>query len=111
MDLKLSQNNKIENKDKKGKFVMVEIEGKTVKKYVYDRTEYNKKYYQKNREKILDDFAKKVYCKCCEKNLTKSNFQFHKNSRKHIMNEKNQDKNQDKKLDKIDKELQGFTIN
>jgi arylsulfatase A-like enzyme len=45
------------------------------------RKQYNNKYYhEKNKEKLLE----KVFCECCNKNISKVNMNQHYNSKKHL---------------------------
>ena len=47
-----------------------------------ERKEYNKQYYLNNREKILENYAKKVQCKCGKK-LSKANYYDHLKTKLH----------------------------
>ena len=37
--------------------------------------EYNKNYYEKNKEKHLKNLKQKIYCECCDKHISKVNMQ------------------------------------
>lgn len=47
---------------------------------------YNKAYYQKNKEKILSHILEKVDCPVCSCKVARCNLSKHKNSNKHKMN-------------------------
>ena len=42
-----------------------------------DRKEYNKNYYQQNREKALNKGCVRVTCPCCERIITKNRYLAH----------------------------------
>ena len=50
------------------------------------RKEYNKHYYEKNKERILKGMNEKVYCKYCNREYAKHRYDKHCRSTKHIMN-------------------------
>ena len=54
------------------------------KEYV---AEYNKKYYQKNREKQLQMMKVRVPCACCNTTVTKDKLKRHMLTKKHKNNE------------------------
>lgn len=43
--------------------------------------EYNKNYYNKNKQKILDQMKLKVICDCCNKSVNKSHLNRHKTTK------------------------------
>ena len=45
--------------------------------------EYNKERYERDRLKLLENSKEKVYCECCNKDVSKGNLSKHKKSRKH----------------------------
>ena len=45
--------------------------------------EYNKKYYEKNREKHLNNLKQKIYCDCCHVEISKVNINKHNQTKKH----------------------------
>jgi hypothetical protein len=47
---------------------------------LYDQTEYNKKFYEKNKDKINDE---KIICQYCNKEYVKRNKYNHEKSLKH----------------------------
>lgn len=44
------------------------------------RKEYNKMYYQKNKEQILERACKKMQCEFCQRSVIAYNFQKHQNT-------------------------------
>ena len=52
------------------------------------QVEYNKEYYNKHREHILDEMYKKKHCDKCNRDYTKCNFDKHLRSNKHKNNSK-----------------------
>ena len=42
-----------------------------------DRKKYNKEYYLKNKEKIIDNGCKKVQCEFCDRTVIKNNLLIH----------------------------------
>lgn len=50
--------------------------------------EYNKQYYQKNRDKLIEYSKVPITCNVCNKVYQKSNWSKHINSEKHIRNQK-----------------------
>lgn len=57
--------------------------------------EYMKEYNAKNRERIRELMREKVYCRYCDKELSKHNLTRHKNT---IAHKKNKEENNGKKL-------------
>jgi hypothetical protein len=51
----------------------------------YDRIGYNKKYYDKNKEKLLANALVKVLCTYCNKSYSNANLNKHNKSDRHIM--------------------------
>lgn len=47
-----------------------------------ERKEYNRKYYKKNRDRILSNYAEKVICKC-GKTVSKANYYKHLDTNLH----------------------------
>jgi hypothetical protein len=47
---------------------------------------YNKNYYNKNKDKILQSMTKKIECISCKKHISKCNMNKHYNSVKHQKN-------------------------
>jgi hypothetical protein len=45
--------------------------------------EYNKNYYEKNKEKHLKNLKQKIYCECCDKHISKVNMQKHNATKGH----------------------------
>ena len=66
----------------------VNEEIKDKKIYIYDRVSYNKKYYEKNKNKLKEMALKKVNCKYCNKEYSQANWNKHIKSNKHIITEK-----------------------
>lgn len=58
------------------------------KLYIYDKVSYNKKYYEKHKEKLKEMALKKVKCEYCNKEYSQANWNKHIKSNKHIMAEK-----------------------
>ena len=52
------------------------------------RQNYNKLYYENNKQKILEGMNEKIFCKYCNREYAKHRFNKHCRSTKHIMNEK-----------------------
>ena len=51
--------------------------------------EYNKKYYMKNRKKLIDHQLERVECKYCNHKYKRGNLSAHKRTDKHIRNKNN----------------------
>ena len=60
-----------------------EFKSKT-KTYV---SEYNKKYYEENKEKHLETMRRRVECDCCKTNILKDKMNRHKLTKKHKRSE------------------------
>jgi hypothetical protein len=74
--------NKIERK--KGRKPIVE--GLIISKLPEFVKEYNKNYYEMNKEYISEYNKMKIHCQHCEKDLSISNFSKHCKSKKHVSN-------------------------
>jgi len=49
---------------------------------------YNGKYYEKKKDKILNDLKEKIYCSSCKCNVNKSGYTRHLKSMKHKLNKR-----------------------
>ena len=69
------------------------------KSYDFDETvetvnnNYMKNYYTNNKDKFKEWSKKKIYCECCNKNITAPNYATHCKSSKHLLNIKNNENN------------------
>ncbi len=54
---------------------------------VFDKKEYNKIYYEKNKEKHLNYLTEKIECEICNVSVSRTNLSSHKKSNKHIKNQ------------------------
>ena len=61
------------------------MEKENINNKTYDRISYNKKYYDKNKEKLLQNAKLLVLCVSCNKNYTQANITKHNKSDKHIL--------------------------
>ena len=52
------------------------------------RKEYNRLYYEKNKERILKGMNEKIFCKYCNREYAKHRYDKHCRSAKHITNVK-----------------------
>lgn len=50
-----------------------------------DQRAYNKSYYEKHREHILEKIKEKMKCDCCGCYVNRGNFHKHKKSTKHML--------------------------
>ena len=57
--------------------------------YNYNQKEYNKTFYEKNKEKISDE---KIFCECCDKEYVKRNKYNHEKTLKHKLYKELKDK-------------------
>ena len=48
---------------------------------------YNERYYNKKKEKLLENAKQKVYCEVCDANINKSSYLRHLKSSKHKLKE------------------------
>ncbi len=53
------------------------------------RKEYSKAWYEKNKEKHLQNMKEKMMCELCNVEIAKSKYSIHKKTQKHQLNEKN----------------------
>ncbi len=61
----------------------------------FNKKEYNKLWYEKNKEKHLKNMREKVECEICKCQINKSQVAVHKNTNKHLKNKIEYDKNQE----------------
>ncbi len=54
-------------------------EMKTKKRIIKTKSDYNRTYYEKNKDRIIQQGCKKVICDLCEKTLTINHIKDHKN--------------------------------
>lgn len=52
---------------------------------------YNGKYYEKKKDRILNDLKEKIYCSSCKCEVNKSGFNRHMKSTKHKLNKRLED--------------------
>ena len=52
-----------------------------------DVKEYNKTYYDINKEKIIEHLKQKVNCEACQKDYARSQIYMHRLTKKHLRNE------------------------
>lgn len=71
----------IQNKNIK---IYIKKNGET-KQYIYNQTIYNKKCYEKNKDKILNNYYE---CLICDKKILKSNKSNHEKTKYHILSSK-----------------------
>jgi peroxiredoxin len=57
-----------------------------------NKSEYMKDYYSKNKDKLKENSIKKVYCECCNKEISKANWNKHIKNKVHLQNKELKDK-------------------
>ncbi len=54
----------------------------------FDKKEYNKVYYQQNKDKHLEYISEKIECEICNVNISRGNMHVHKKTKKHLIKQK-----------------------
>jgi hypothetical protein len=54
----------------------------------FDKKEYNKVYYQQNKDKHLEYISEKVECNICNVSISRGNMHIHKKTKKHLKKQK-----------------------